>query len=243
MTSSQWILSRTSFETTAVSSAEKETYLVGKHNWTVSNDHRQCHLERGKEKMEDYSTELKLTGCKQGFTIKAYDINGKIDSEDGEFTCNNGQCVSMTKRCDALINCDDGSDEKGCRLFSLTDGYNKVVSPFKRVSNLNETIVTVPVNVSLKLLKIMGIDERENTIDLQFEIILEWRDPRITYNNLKKDIFFNALMEDEITMIWLPVLIYVNTNQKVTTRLGEKWEWSTSVLVSRDGEFTRQVLG
>ena len=88
------------------------------------------------------------------------------------------------------------------------------------------------------------IDERDSSIDLQFEIILEWRDPRITYNNLKKDIFYNALTEDEMNRIWLPVLIYVNTDQKETTRLGEygNGEWSTTVDVSRDGEFTRQVL-
>ena len=158
------------------------------------------------------------------------------DPENGEFTCNNGQCVSMAKRCDQLPDCDDGSDEEGCRLFILAKGYNKVISPFAKE---NETIVPVSINVSLKLLQVMGIDERENSIDLQFEILLEWRDQRITYNNLKKEIFLNALTNEKIQMIWLPVLIYENTDQKETTRLGENWEWKTSVVVSRDGEFTR----
>ena len=85
----------------------------------------------------------------------------------------------------------------------------------------------------------MGIDERSNTIDLQFEITLEWMDQRITYNNLKKDIFLNALSDDEIRSIWLPIVIYANTDQKETTRLGWVNEWSTSVVVSRDGNFTR----
>ena len=237
ISSSRWILSSTSSQTTAVSSAEKETYLMGKHNWTVSNDHWKCHLEKGKDKMENYSTELLLTGCKQGFSL----MWGEMfeDGEDGEFTCNDGQCVSIAKRCDQLPDCDDGSDEEGCSLFSLTKGYNKVVSPFVRASFLDETIVPVSINVSLKLLQVMGIDERENSIDLQFEILLEWRDQRITYNNLKKEIFLNALTNEKIQMIWLPVLIYENTDQKETTRLGENWEWKTSVVVSRDGEFTR----
>ena len=237
MTSRQWILSINGSQTSAVSSAGKETYLVGKHNCTVSNDHQQCHLEKGKDIMENYSTELKLTSCKQGFQF----FYGKMldDGTKSEFTCNNGQCVSMAKRCNQLPDCDDGSDEEGCRLFYLTKGYNKVVSPFDVVSYHNETIKPVSINVTIKLLKMVDIDERDNTIDLQFEIILEWRDPRITYNNLKKDIFYNALTEDEVNMIWLPVLIYVNTDQKETTRLGWINEWSTSVDVSRDGRFTR----
>ena len=241
MTSSQWILSSTKFQTTAVSLAGKDSYLMGKHNWTVSNDDQRCHLEKGKDKMENYTIELKMSGCEQGYNFAPRGItqNDKV----GEFTCNDGQCVSMTKRCNQLPDCDDGSDEKGCRLFSLVEGYNKVVSPFN-ISDLDETFVKVPINVSLKLLKMFDIDERENTIDLQFQIILEWRDPRITFNNLKENVFFNFLTEEEVKMIWLPVLTYDNTDQKETTRLGEygKGEWSTTVEVSRDGKFTRQVL-
>ena len=85
----------------------------------------------------------------------------------------------------------------------------------------------------------MGIDERENTIDLQFDIILEWKDHRITYNNLKTDVSLNALTDTEKETVWLPIVIYANTDQKETTRLGWIEEWSTSVVVSRDGNFTR----
>ena len=85
----------------------------------------------------------------------------------------------------------------------------------------------------------MGIAESENTIDLQFEIILEWKDQRLTYYNLKDKSFLNALTEDEMKSIWLPVVIYANTDQKETTRLGWTEEWSTNVFIARDGNFTR----
>ena len=172
---------------------------------------------------QPYTTTLTLTGCK----------------EHGEFTCDNGHCIQMEERCNQLVDCQDGSDEKGCQLLSLADGYKKVVSPIARVSFFNKTTKPVFVNISLTLLQLMGIDERSNTIDLQFEITLEWMDQRITYNNLKKDIFLNALSDDEIRSIWLPIVIYANTAQKETTRLGWVNEWSTSVVVSRDGNFTR----
>ena len=239
-TTSRWVHTSNQFQTSAFSLAKKETYLLGKYNWTVSNDRQECHLENGKDKNEDYTIELKLSGCNQGFE---FDGVGKMELEDGgEFTCNDGQCVRMEKRCDQLPDCDDLSDEEGCQLFSLAKGYNKVVPPYTRVSYFDKTIVPVEIDVSIKLLKMMGIDERENSIDLQFEIILEWKDHRITYSNLKKDLFLNALTEDEKNLIWLPIVVYANTDQKATTRLGWTEEWSTEVVVSRDGNFTRQVF-
>ena len=100
-------------------------------------------------------------------------------------------------------------------------------------------IVPVSVNVSLKLLTVIDIDENDNTIDLQFEIILTWRDYRISFSNLKYQSFLNALTEENIESIWLPLVVYDNTDQKETTRLRWTAEWSTSVVVSKEGNFTR----
>ena len=75
-------------------------------------------------------------------------------------------------------------------------------------------------SMSLRILKVMDINERENTIDLKFEVIMEWRDYRITYNNLKEVSFLNALTINETQSIWLPIVVYKNTDQEETTRLG-----------------------
>ena len=37
-------------------------------------------------------------------------------------------------------------------------------------------------------------------------------------------------------MLWLALVIYWNTNQDETTRLGENWEWKTDILVKREGK-------
>ena len=58
---------------------------------------------------EPYATDLKLSGCKEG-----------------NFTCNDGQCVSMDKRCNQ---CRDESDERHCNILMLKEGYNKNVPP------------------------------------------------------------------------------------------------------------------
>ena len=117
----------------------------------------------------------------------------------------------------------------------MAKGYNKVVPPYTKDQRINPA----DIGVSITLFKIVSINEREGTIDLQFGIALTWKDQRITFNNLKRNSTLNALSEYDMNSIWLPVLIYSNTDQRETTRLGFITEWSTSVEVSRDGKFTR----
>ena len=64
---------------------------------------------------------------------------------------------------------------------------------------------------------------------------------RATYHNLKSETYLNALSLEEINTLWLPLVIYTNTDQQQTTRLGVEWEWSTNVNVQREGNFTRSV--
>ena len=230
-TINKWILHDLISNTSAESLARQYTYVLGKHKWSVKKDNERCH----EEGLEEYETELKLSGCNQGFI---FDEGGNmLLNAKGEFTCDDGQCVSMSYRCDHLPHCKDKSDEKGCNLLTLTEGYNKIVPPFSRTKS--RTIIPVSVNVSLRLLSVMGIDEDENTIDLQFEIILDWRDYRISYSNLKNETFLNSLTKEEIQSIWLPLVIYDNTNQKESTKLSWNHEWRTSIIVAREGNFTR----
>ena len=39
--------------------------------------------------------------------------------------------------------------------------------------------------------------------------------------------------------MWLPIVVYDNTDQKEVSRLGMEWEWSTNVQVKREGAFER----
>ena len=62
------------------------------------------------------------------------------------------------------------------------------------------------------------------------------------YQNLKEKTSLNALTDDDISKLWLPLVIYSNTDQKESTRLGVDWEWVTRVSVVREGKFTRSGL-
>ena len=103
-----------------------------------------------------------------------------------------------------------------------------------------------PVNVctSIDVLKLVDIDEEDYSIEIQFEISLQWRDNRATYHNLKDNEALNALTKKDIDALWIPEVVYENTDQKETTRLGEfgAGEWKTSVVIKREGNFSRSGL-
>ena len=213
---SEWVYSDPRLNVTARTRASQISYALGKHNWTISGDTYKC------SKGKDYTFEMKLTGCKET-----------------QFTCDDGQCVKMEERCNQMPDCEDDSDEMDCRILVLKKGYNKRVPPIGKTGRAIKTLKPVPVSISLTLYKVVAIEEEDHSIELQFQISLEWKENRATYHNLKLETYLNALSLDEINTLWLPLVIYTNTDQQETTRLGVDWEWSTHVNVNREGNFTR----
>ena len=102
------------------------------------------------------------------------------------------------------------SDEEGCTLVVLDKGYNKIVPPFSIKGKLGSggNIQPVPVNVSVKLLNILDVDEVDFSISFQFRITLQWFEYRTSYNNLKKNRYMNSFTQEDINKLWLPLLIY-----------------------------------
>ena len=138
-----------------------------------------------------------------------------------------------------LSNCRDRSDEIGCKHPIPEYGYNKRVPPIALTSQDDEHVTPVPVRISLALLKVVAVVEEYHYIELQFQITLEWKENRAVYHNLKTKSYLNALPLEDINRLWLPLVVYTNTDQQETTRLGWVTEWSTNVLVKREGQFMR----
>ena len=102
------------------------------------------------------------------------------------------------------------------------------------------TDVPVSVSVSLALLKIIELREENHVIELQFEISLEWYENRARYHNLKRDVALNQLSQEEVEKLWIPYLVYDNTDMKEAVRLFE--DVRTIVTVTREGNFSRTPL-
>ena len=137
-------------------------------------------------------------------------------------------------------NCRDESDEAGCQLIFFKNNYNKNIPPIG--SAKGGTVIPVNVNISITLMKVVEIEEVDHSIHLQFQIHMMWKENRVRYQNLKDEVSLNALTLYEIEELWLPLVIYDNTDQKESTRLGAPWEWLTRVAVVREGNFTRSGI-
>ena len=216
--SQEWVITDARAGVMGKSGASKESYALGKQEWTVTNDVFACN------KGGPYTTLLKLSGC----------------DPEGEFTCNNGQCVTMEERCDQIPDCRDKSDERECQLLVTEERYNRKVAPITSLGETDKTIEPVKVNISISLLKIVGMEEVHHKIDIQFEITLAWKENRATYQNLKKKTSLNALTDEDIGKLWLPYVIYANTDMKEAVQLEDSLK--TTIVVNREGNFTRSDM-
>ena len=119
-----------------------------------------------------------------------------------------------------MTDCRDESDENGCRVIIFKNNYNKNVPPIGKRGAADDSAAPVRVQISITLMKVVEIEEVDHSIHLQFQISLQWKEPRATYQNLKKDTTLNALSTSDKNDIWLPLVVYDNTDQKEITRLG-----------------------
>ena len=156
------------------------------------------------EKTERFNATIVLTSCR-----------------DEEFTCQDGLCISMVKRCNKIIDCpNDSTDEENCYMVNYDSTYKKEFAPVTMVEN--ENIEKTTVNVTVELLTILTIDEIDSFFSCQIILHLTWFDQRLLYNNLKQDSNYNTLSKLEINSIWTPKVIFVNTENRDGLQIDDK---------------------
>ena len=131
-------------------------------------------------------------------------------------------------RCDQNTDCQDISDEKGCKIVVIDENNYLKDKPPKEVV----------VKIKIDLLTILEIGEVEMLFRNQFKIYMEWLDSRVTFFNLHKNQGLNSLVEAEKRNIWTPFLIFDNTDNKVRTITDEE----SNISVKRQGNFSRSTL-
>ena len=138
------------------------------------------------------------------------------------------QLLNFHSRCDQIPNCEDISDEKGCKIVVVdSKNYLKDKPPQQAV-----------VKLKVELLKILEIDEVAMLYRTKYTVNQEWFDPRITFYNLHWNQELNNLVEEEKQMIWTPSLIFQNTDENIRTLTDSE----STISVKRESNFTQNTI-
>ena len=122
-----------------------------------------------------------------------------------EFTCSEGSCVTMDKRCDGKEDCQDYSDESGCRPIQTFDGYDMFRVPHP-IGNQTKLIL----NLSIAIDKILNIDENHGYFKIKMRIVRTWFNPHLKFINLKRKAVKNLMSTDDIEIMWMPWTVFHN---------------------------------
>ena len=112
--------------------------------------------------------------------------------------------------------------------------YNKKISPFKFDKKTGK-IIPANVNVYIAIRDILSIQEVDHVFSQKFRFFMEWYDYRLIYHNLKLSRSSNSLGVAEVEKLWIPFIVFENTENSEATRRSEDAE----VTVIREGNFTK----
>ena len=141
---------------------------------------------------------------------------------DGYFNCADGWCIEDKKRCDGVLDCYlTDTDEESCSLLAPTLFYDNALPPLN-LDSANSSTYHLDLDIVYFSCLIYMIDDEDSTLHLQFGIFLKWRDPRMSYANLR-DGENNTLAQADISKLWTPeVSVYYTTLDGFTEDLGSK---------------------
>ncbi|XP_042890939.1 uncharacterized protein LOC122265619 isoform X2 [Penaeus japonicus] len=101
-----------------------------------------------------------------------------------QFTCDDGQCISQTLRCDDILHCQDMSDEFNCHVVEKPSRYDVSTPPPLRPGENG----TVSLAYHIDVYHLSDITAINATASMDVGITLTWYDPRLKFRNLKPDI-------------------------------------------------------
>ena len=186
---------------------------------------------------------------------KPYNLSLSLSScDESQFTCSGGVCIDMASRCDNINDCDDKSDEADCSRVNIFPTYQKFIVP-PPLENKAKTEVTVSLSLSqimdIRYVKFISIEHEYDIIyfpgelmittnssevggyfQVQFILTMKWFESRLKFKNLKNDINLNGFLPNENGEIWVPEMIFSNTEEKPSTIVDEK----TTIFVEKVGE-------
>ena len=139
-------------------------YPTGRSKWTVAE---------GICQLKDAERPLSLSNCIWN--------NGS----GYDFTCSTGRCIPIGKRCDLVDDCPDASDEADCNILNVGGDYSSSNFPILKGG------VPLQVKVNVTILAFAEINTVALAITTDFVLLMQWKDPRLTFANLLEAVDLN----------------------------------------------------
>ena len=133
-----------------------------------------------------------------------------------EYTCDDGGCIVLSKRCDGRSDCQDDSDEHRCKTVNILETYDKFLSP------LNELTDNVSVNITLNISYVGSFNEISSCFETEFTLTLSWTDSRLSFDNLQEAQQDNIINPKEMTEIWIPKIVFKNTKNREESTVDDR---------------------
>ena len=90
------------------------------------------------------------------------------------------------------------------------------------------------VNISINIESLKNIEEMKMSFSAKFNLVAKWFDARLTWNDLNDDKFLNIPDLDVIEKLWVPTIIFENTENKYETPLDKK----ARIIVKKGGSYS-----
>ena len=105
----------------------------------------------------------------------------------------------------------------------MKENYNRKISPFDYDYESSQ-VIPVRVNVSIAVMDVLKISEVDLVYVLKFRILMVWYDYRLKYHNLKDKRSLNSLSRQEIEKLWIPFIVFSNTENQESTQGDDETE-------------------
>lgn len=189
----------------------------------VEGEDRQC-LAKRSAWMQEYALlqdGQDIFGRKSWGEGMAVDNSQKLSitlCEEGKFTCDDGSCIALWRRCDGVPHCEDNSDEGDVCTFLKPPppSYWKGACPD------TQPVVRLVANV----FRVTSVSLSTNEFKVNLEIITSWHDHRLTFQNLQNTI--KILPHEDFSLLWTPELLFPEAHYEDNLHIKTK----TSVLES-----------
>ena len=131
----------------------------------------------------------------------------------------------------------DESDEDNCEMLVMKATYNSKIAPFA-FDYVKSEVIPVNVNVSMAVIDVLSISEKDLVYVLKFRFLMVWYDYRLKYHNLKESRSLNSLGREDIDKLWIPFIVFSNTEKSESTKGNDE----TEVTISREGDFAESAV-